>query len=578
MAQPFSTVAVVGAGYMGTGIAQSLALCGIDVRVMRRHSRAGGGRGGADPRRPHGRVEAGRAPAGTVEDAGAHLSAVGDLAAAVAGADYVQEVVTESLDVKRVVLAQISAAAPETAVIASNTSTIPLKRMVGAVANPERFLIVHWSNPAHSIPGVEIVVGPDTSPAVVESVNAMLAVAGRVGAVVGDVPGFVLNRLQYALVREALLVVEEGVATPEAVDTLMRTILGFRMPFVPPLTMLDMAGLDVYVSGFGIMEEAFGERLSAPPGPQGRRGRRPARHEERPRSVAGLPARGGGRDRRVARAGLRPDEAGPRRDRTHPASESERAMSATATTATTTTPTADTWPIGAATLMFGGTTADGRDVTTAGPSAWRGPFAEIAEAGFTEVDLMSSFIRIGDLDAGGRSDLSRTLEEFGLTISTVPVARRSILDPDPDRAAANLDFALDTVRAAADLGISMVCLGPAPAADPGAAGGALVLAGAGRGEPGRPGGLGPRPWTASPPSATRPVVWACRSPSRCTRGPTSARPSPRCGSSGHRPRQRRSLPGHRQHRQAAPRGRGLADDARADAPPHQLLAAEELPA
>ena len=136
--------------------------------------------------------------------------------------------------------------------------------MVGAVANPERFLIVHWSNPAHSIPGVEIVVGPDTSPAVVESVNAMLAVAGRVGAVVGDMPGFVLNRLQYALVREALLVVEEGVATPEAVDTLMRTILGFRMPFVPPLTMLDMAGLDVYVSGFAIVEEAFGERLSAP--------------------------------------------------------------------------------------------------------------------------------------------------------------------------------------------------------------------------------------------------------------------------------------------------------------------------
>ena len=134
-------------------------------------------------------------------------------------------------------------------------------------------------------------------------------------------------------------------------------------------------------------------------------------------------------------------------------------MSAAATTTTTTTPTADTWPIGAATLMFGGTTAEGRDVTTAGPSAWRGPFAEIAAAGFTEVDLMSSFIRIGDLDAGGRSDLSAALEEFGLTISTIPVARRSILDPDPDRAVANLDFALGTVRAAADLGISMVCLG-----------------------------------------------------------------------------------------------------------------------
>ena len=92
----------------------------------------------------------------------------------------------------------------------------------------------------------------------------MLARAGWTGAVVGDAPGFVLNRLQYALVREALLIVEEGHATAVDVDTVLRTTLGFRMPFIPPIAMLDMAGLDVYDKCFGLLEADLGARFSAP--------------------------------------------------------------------------------------------------------------------------------------------------------------------------------------------------------------------------------------------------------------------------------------------------------------------------
>lgn len=121
--------------------------------------------------------------------------------------------------------------------------------------------------------------------------------------------------------------------------------------------------------------------------------------------------------------------------------------------------TADTWPIGVGLPQLAGTTPDGRDVTTVGAAAWRPAFHEVAAAGFTEIDLFTSHIRISDLDAGGRAALLRTLDEYGLRISAVPLARRSIIDADPERAATNLQFALDVVRAAGELGVGLVCLG-----------------------------------------------------------------------------------------------------------------------
>ncbi|MFV0253755.1 MAG: sugar phosphate isomerase/epimerase family protein [Beutenbergiaceae bacterium] len=122
-------------------------------------------------------------------------------------------------------------------------------------------------------------------------------------------------------------------------------------------------------------------------------------------------------------------------------------------------PGAQDWPIGAVTLQFGGTLPDGTDVTHAGPRAWRPVFHQIAAAGFSHVDLMSSFLRIADLDADGRSQLQAALAQFGLTCGVTAVARASVIDPDPERAATNLAFDLRTVQAAGDLGISVVCLG-----------------------------------------------------------------------------------------------------------------------
>jgi 3-hydroxybutyryl-CoA dehydrogenase len=264
MIESIRTVAVIGAGYMGGGIAQSLAQSGFEVTIADASPEATAAH--------HARIlaEAEQFEAqGLFEQGSAalvreHLHAADSIEEAVAGVDFVEEAVIEAPGVKHDVLARVSAAARPEAIIGSNTSTIPVHVLVTAVTHPERFLTVHWSNPAPFIPGVELVVGTATDPAVLPVVKDMLARAGRMSALVADVPGFVLNRLQYVLLKEAMSIVEEGVATPDDVDTIVRSTFGFRLPFFGPFAIADMAGLDVYALGFRTFEEAFGPRLSPP--------------------------------------------------------------------------------------------------------------------------------------------------------------------------------------------------------------------------------------------------------------------------------------------------------------------------
>ncbi|GAA2094653.1 3-hydroxyacyl-CoA dehydrogenase family protein [Microlunatus panaciterrae] len=264
MTRTIETVAVIGAGYMGGGIAQSLASNGVDVVIADK-----------DPALTAAAYERllaettslerqGLFPAGSLERLQAHLSTADTIEAAVQHADLVEEVVFEDVAVKHAVLRQISAAARPDAIIGSNTSTIPVHVLQEAVERPERFLIVHWSNPAPFIPGVEIVSGEHTDPALVPPVKALLARAQHSGAEVADTPGFVLNRLQYALLKEATAIVEEGIATPQDVDTIVSTTFGFRLAFFGPFAIADMAGLDVYRNCFRTFEEAFGERFATP--------------------------------------------------------------------------------------------------------------------------------------------------------------------------------------------------------------------------------------------------------------------------------------------------------------------------
>lgn len=264
MTDPIRTVAVVGAGYMGGGIAQALAQCGFAVTVCDVSPEAAAAHRERIVREAARNEEQGLFAAGSAEAVRANLTAADSIEKAVAGVDFVEEAVSEVPGVKHDVLARICTAARPDAIVGSNTSTIPVRVLVTAVTRPERFLTVHWSNPAQFIPGIELVAGEATAPEAIERVRQMLARAGRQGALVADVPGFVLNRLQYVLLKEAMAVVEEGIASADDVDTVVRSTFGFRLPFFGPFTIADMAGLDVYANGFETLEKAFGPRLAPP--------------------------------------------------------------------------------------------------------------------------------------------------------------------------------------------------------------------------------------------------------------------------------------------------------------------------
>ncbi|WOP19095.1 3-hydroxyacyl-CoA dehydrogenase family protein [Raineyella sp. LH-20] len=264
MSEQIKKTTVVGAGYMGGGIAQSLAIAGFDVTIADVDAAAA--------EKAYARLIA---EAQEFEDQGLYKPGSAALVAAnirwspsieeaVADADFVEEAVFEVADVKKPVLERISRAARPDAIIGTNTSTIPVHVLVPAVVGPERFLTVHFSNPAPFIPGVELVAGQATRPDVVATVKDILQRCGRQGAQVADTPGMVLNRLQYVLLKEACSIVEEGIATPEDVDTIVRTTFGFRLGFFGPFAIADQAGLDVYVNCFKTFEGAFGERLATP--------------------------------------------------------------------------------------------------------------------------------------------------------------------------------------------------------------------------------------------------------------------------------------------------------------------------
>ena len=259
-----STVTVVGAGYMGGGIAQVLAIAGFDVTIADVDAEVAAKSLDRLQKEAREFEEQGLFASGSADLVAQNISAGTSIEDAVADADFIEEAVFERIDVKREVLGTISEHARPDAIIGTNTSTIPVKELVSAVKHPERFLTVHFSNPAPFIPGVELVAGESTTQEAIDAVKELLARSGNEGAQVADTPGMVLNRLQYVLLKEATKIVEEGVATAEDVDTIVRTTFGFRLGFFGPFAIADQAGLDVYANCFVTFEDAYGERLATP--------------------------------------------------------------------------------------------------------------------------------------------------------------------------------------------------------------------------------------------------------------------------------------------------------------------------
>lgn len=265
MPHDIQTVAIIGSGYMGGGIAQVFAKAGLSVLVADQTEEAAVKAYHRLVTEAREQEELGLFRAGSAATIEEHLAPAASVEEAAARADLIIEAVFEDIAVKTDVLRRVSAAARRETIIGTNTSTISIDILTSAIEHPERFMTVHFFNPAPLIPGVELVVSEETDAEVAKAVVDVLTRCGKQPAIVGDTPGMVVNRIQYAMLREAFRVVEDGVASMAAVDTLVRNSFGFRLGLFGPFAIVDQAGVDVYASCFGILSDAFGERMSTPP-------------------------------------------------------------------------------------------------------------------------------------------------------------------------------------------------------------------------------------------------------------------------------------------------------------------------
>ena len=240
-------IAVVGAGLMGTAIALDWARAGHAVTVY--DSDAERARSAPERAREIGAtlVKGGVLDPAVLEAAVRRMTPTLDLGETVASADYVAEAIVEDLPTKQALFGELDAICRPDAVLASNSSSLMPSALAKTTRKPERLLVVHYFNPAHLIPVVEVVVGPQTSPATVERATTLLRRAGKTPALLRkEVPGFIANRLQSALLREALHLVQDGVTSMEDLDAVVSLGFGRRLAAFGPFAVADMAGLDVW--------------------------------------------------------------------------------------------------------------------------------------------------------------------------------------------------------------------------------------------------------------------------------------------------------------------------------------------
>lgn len=240
----FKRVAVMGTGTMGPGMGAVLARAGMHVTLYdtsaEQLEKAKAGYelalGVLD------RLETPVVEGGTV-------TYCDTVAAALAGAEFVIEAIPENLALKQKVYAEYEQHVGPEVIIASNTSGIPATKIAAELQHPERVIVMHWSNPPHLIPMIEVVPGEKTSQQAVDDTIAVINDVGYYPCLLKkEVPGFVENRVLYAIMRECLALVDEGVVDLEELDLNVKWGIGYKLAVIPPMHLLDMAGMDIYTA------------------------------------------------------------------------------------------------------------------------------------------------------------------------------------------------------------------------------------------------------------------------------------------------------------------------------------------
>jgi 3-hydroxybutyryl-CoA dehydrogenase/5-formyl-3-hydroxy-2-methylpyridine 4-carboxylate dehydrogenase len=237
----FERAAIIGTGTMGPGMGAVLSRAGYETALYdvsaEQLERARAGVALADGVLD--RLETPALPGGAIRFET-------ELAAALDGAEFVIEAVPEKLELKHQVFAELERGVTPEAILASNTSGIPITKIAEPLANPERVVGMHWSNPPHLIPMIEVIPGERTDPAVVDATCDVVRDVRYHPVVEREVPGFVENRILYAIMRECLDLVDRGIIDPEGLDLNVKWGIGYKLAVIGPMELLDMAGLDIY--------------------------------------------------------------------------------------------------------------------------------------------------------------------------------------------------------------------------------------------------------------------------------------------------------------------------------------------
>jgi 3-hydroxybutyryl-CoA dehydrogenase len=248
-------IGIVGAGQMGAGIAQVSAQAGYDVLLSDVDiARAQKGRDGI-ARQLNKLVEKGKLEAPAVEAAIARITPVAGYEA-MSAADIIVEAATEREDIKRIIFAEASKVLKDGAILATNTSSISITRLSQAVADPARFVGIHFFNPVPLMGLVEVIRGLATSDAAVAAAADFATKTGKHPVLVKDSPCFVVNRILLPLINEAFFALGEGVGSVVDIDTGVKLGLGHPMG---PLTLADLIGLDTVLEILKVMQQDFGD-------------------------------------------------------------------------------------------------------------------------------------------------------------------------------------------------------------------------------------------------------------------------------------------------------------------------------
>ena len=250
-----TTIGVVGAGTMGSGIAQVFAQAGFDVRLIdvsqpmldRARSTIAGSLGTF--------VDKGKLSA-TDRDATLQRLSIATSLDVLGDADYIVEAIVEETEAKRTLFASLDALAKREAILASNTSSISITMLGGATTRADRVLGMHFMNPVPLMPLVELIRGHETSGGSIQTATGLCVRLGKTSVEAADYPGFIANRVLMPMINEAIFAVMEGVGTPEAIDTVMK--LGMNHP-MGPLALADLIGLDVCLAILNVLHDGLGD-------------------------------------------------------------------------------------------------------------------------------------------------------------------------------------------------------------------------------------------------------------------------------------------------------------------------------